>query len=88
MNMPFSPTYSFTAVLKDGLSVFHTSRPYVVKASKLSDLRIYFQTQGLLSESDSVFLGNIRAGTILNHLYSLIKSFHAGKICPSILVYD
>ena len=44
MTMPFVQTYSFEAVLKDGLSVFQNSRPHVVKASKLFDLKIYFQT--------------------------------------------
>ena len=44
MTMPFVVTYSFEAVLKDGLSVFQNSRPYVVKASKLFGLKIYFQT--------------------------------------------
>ena len=44
MTMPFVVTYSFEAVLKDGLSVFQNSRPNVVKASKLFGLKIYFQT--------------------------------------------
>ena len=44
MTMPFVVTYSFEAVLKDGLSGFQNSRPYVVKASKLFGLKIYFQT--------------------------------------------
>ena len=30
--------------MKDGLYVFENSRPYVVKASKLFGLKIYFQT--------------------------------------------
>ena len=44
MTMPFVVTYSFEAVLKDGLSGFQNSRPYVVKASKLFGLKIHFQT--------------------------------------------
>ena len=44
MTIPFVLTYSFEAVLKDGLSVFQNSRPYVVKASKLFGLKIHFQT--------------------------------------------
>ena len=44
MTMPFVVTYSFEAVLKDGISGFQNSRPYVVKASKLFSLKIYFQT--------------------------------------------
>ena len=48
MTMPFVQTYSFEAVLKDGLSVFQNSRPYVVKASKLFGLKIYFQTYQLI----------------------------------------
>ena len=44
MTMPFLVTYSFEAVLKDGLSGFQNSRPYVVKVSKLFGLKIYFQT--------------------------------------------
>ena len=44
MSIPFVLTYSFEAVLKDGLSVFQNSRPNVAKASKLFDLKIYFQT--------------------------------------------
>ena len=47
MTMPFVVTYSFEAVLKDGLSGFQNSRPYVVKASKLFSLKIYFQTYHL-----------------------------------------
>ncbi len=47
MTMPFVVTYSFEAVLKDGLSGFQNSRPYVVKASKLVSLKIYFQTYHL-----------------------------------------
>ena len=44
MTMPFVQTYSFEEILKDGLSVFQNSRPYVVKDSKLFGLKIYFQT--------------------------------------------
>ena len=44
MTMPFVVTYSFEAVLKDGLSGFQNSRPYVVKDSKLFGLKIHFQT--------------------------------------------
>ena len=44
MTMPFVVTYSFEAVLKDGLSVFQISRPNVVKASNQFGLKIYFQT--------------------------------------------
>ena len=43
MTMPFVVTYSFEAVLKDGLSGFHNSRPYVVKVSKLSGLKFIFR---------------------------------------------
>ena len=41
MTMPFVQAYSFEAVLKDGLSVFQNSRPYAVKASKLSGLKFF-----------------------------------------------
>ena len=44
MTIPFVLTYSFEAVLKDGLSVVQNSRPNVVEVSKLSGLKIYFQT--------------------------------------------
>ena len=44
MTIPFVLTYSFEAVLKDGLSVFQNSRPNVVEVSKLFGLKIYFQT--------------------------------------------
>ena len=44
MTIPFVQAYSFEAVLKDGLSGFQKSRPNVVKASKLFDLKNYFQT--------------------------------------------
>ena len=44
MTIPFVVTYSFEAVLKDGLSVFQISRPNVVKASNQFGLKIYFQT--------------------------------------------
>ena len=47
ITMPFVQTYSFEAVLKDGLSVFQNSRPCVVKVSKLFRLKIYFQTSFL-----------------------------------------
>ena len=44
MTVPFVVTYSFEAVLKDGLSVFQISRPNVVKASNQFGLKIHFQT--------------------------------------------
>ena len=56
MTMPFVVTYSFEAVLKDGLSGFQNSRPYVVKASKLFSLKIYFQTYSSVESSVSRIL--------------------------------
>ena len=44
MTIPLVQSCSFEAVLKDGLYVLQNSRPYVVKDSKLSCLKIYFQT--------------------------------------------
>ena len=58
MTMPFVVTYSFEAVLKDGLSGFQNSRPYVVKVSKLFGLKIYFQTQIAIASCNSFQKGN------------------------------
>ena len=44
ITIPFALSYSFEAVLKDGLPVFENSRHFVAEASKLISLKIYFQT--------------------------------------------